>query len=427
MMTMTGKIASHPKRRTHDNRDMILMALSDGARTLEEIRENFFAFARVLGVFAPLYQHASEDYDLLLHELSQDLDQLIDLGLVNRLDEKYTLSEVGLQLAGEHLVGIRKAVSLARNLTRPESVSKIGVAIHFTLAAIKLPAAILSGSIGLFNDTADTLLDGLSSVMVYFGIRFSKELVVNVILVLMMLLTGGLGFFEAVRRFFIPFEPTVDWFTFLSSLLSGVVCLALGFYQRYVGLRSGNMALITQSIDSRNHVIVAAGVISGLVASLLRFPMLDTVVGVCVAVLILKSGVELAVELIRSRNGEASDLSRYEMGLSKRYRKFKLAQLSDWMLYLVQTHRVKTRTGLLETASQALDFDRYPALNAFGAGNQEETQVMISQSLAELIERGWLDERNSLQVTQAGKAHLLNQARRAHRIMGHSFFEKEPG
>ncbi|MBN1451825.1 MAG: cation transporter [Anaerolineales bacterium] len=416
---------THPGHKAHDNRDMILMSLSDGARTLDEIRENFFAFARRLGVFAPLYQHAPADYDIFLQELSQDLDKMVSLGWVDRSGERYTLSEVGHQRASEHLAGVRKAASLARNLMRPETASKVGVAVHFTLAALKLPAAILSGSIGLFNDTADTLLDGLASLMVYFGIRFDREFVVNVVLVVMMLSTGGLGFFEAVRRFFIPFEPSIDWFTFLASILSALVCLSLGLYQRYVGLKNGNMALITQSIDSRNHVIVAAGVISGLIASLLRFTLLDTVVGVCIAALILKSGYDLAVELIRSRGGEGSDLSHYELGLSKRYKGFKQTQLRDWMLYLVQTHRAKTRADLLDEASQALDFDRYPVLKASGLGNSGHSQELISQALAELFERGWLDEDESLQVTREGMVHMQFEARKVHRMMGRSFMEEK--
>jgi len=402
---------------------MILMSLSDGARTLDEIRENFFAFSRCLGIFAPFYQHAPEDYVVFLQGLSQDLEKMVDSGYVNRLGERYTLSEVGRQQASEHLAGVRKAASLARNLMRPEAASRVGVAVHLALAALKLPAAILSGSIGLFNDTADTLLDGLASLMVYFGIRFARERVVNIVLVLMMLATGGLGFFEAVRRFFIPFEPSIDWFTFAASILSALVCLVLGLYQRYVGLKNGNMALITQSIDSRNHVIVAAGVISGLIASHFRFALLDTVVGICIAVLILKSGIDLAAELIRSRGGEASDLSHYEIGLSKQYEGFRQAQLRDWILFLVHTHRTKTRAELLQEASQTLDFNQFPVLRAFGLGNQERTQETISRALAELLERGWLDENESLQVTQPGKVHLQNQERKVHRMMGHSFME----
>jgi hypothetical protein len=415
---------SHPSPSVHDNRDMILMALSDGARTLEEIRENFFAFARYLGVIAPLYQHTHADQDNFLHEISRDLEKMVDLGWVICLGERYMLSEIGYQQASAHLGGVRKFASLVHNLLQPVSVSKVGVAVHFSLAALKLPAAILSGSIGFINDTADTLLDGLSSLMVYFGIRFSKEFAVNVALVVIILLTGSLGLFEAVRRLFNPFETSVDWFTFLSSLFAAMVCLVLGFYQRYVGLKSGSMALITQSIDSRNHVIVAASVISGLIASLFHIYLLDAVVGVCVAVLILKSGIGLAVELIHTRKGEISDFSHYEMGLVNKYNEFKQAQFSDWMLYLVYSHRVKTRVELLEEASQALNFDQYPALNALGLGDQEKTQKMVAKSLDELFAHGWLGGDESLQVTQAGKAHIHDQARKAHRMMGGSFIEE---
>jgi Co/Zn/Cd efflux system component len=423
---MPRKMESHPRHGDHDNRDMILMSLSDGAKTLDEVRENFFAFARRLGVFAPLYQHAPADYDSFLQELAQDLNRMVDLGWIQHISERYALTEAGRQQASEHLAGVRKAAGLARNLMRPETVSKIGVAAHLSLAAIKLPAALLSGSIGLFNDAADTLLDGLSSLMVYFGIRFDRERAVNIVLVLMMLVTGSLGLFEAVRRFFISFEPTADWFAFLSAMISAMVCAVLGLYQRYVGLKDGNMALITQSVDSRNHVIVAAGVTSGLIASLFRFPLLDTVVGVCIAVLILKSGIDLAVELVRSHGEEASDLSHYELGLSKRYDEFRRAQLRDWLLFLVHTHQAETRAELMAKASQALDFDQYPVLRAFGLGNQGQTQEGISRGLAELLERGWLEESESLKVTQAGKAHLHHQTRVAHRTMGRSFIEEKP-
>jgi hypothetical protein len=65
-------------------------------------------------------------------------------------------------------------------------------------------------------------------------------------------------------------------------ILFALVCLLLWVYQRFVGLRSGSLALIAQSVDSRNHVIVAASVTAGLVASLLRFGLLDTFVGLAV-------------------------------------------------------------------------------------------------------------------------------------------------
>jgi aminoglycoside phosphotransferase (APT) family kinase protein len=147
-----------------------------------------------------------------------------------------------------------------------------------------------------------------------------------------MVVTGGWTLYEAVRRFFVPFEPDADAFTFLATLLSAFVCLGLWVYQRYVGLRSGSMALITQSVDSCNHVIVAASVTAGLVALLLQFPLLDTLVGLAVALLILKSAIELVIEVVRSLGEESVDLSRFEFGLV--YERFRQAQLREMLMHL---------------------------------------------------------------------------------------------
>ena len=79
------------------------------------------------------------------------------------------------------------------------------------------------------------MLDGLASLMVYFGLRMDKERQVNFALVFLMLITGSFALFNAVQRFFLPFEPQVDWFTFAAAIFSALVCAVLWLYQRYVG------------------------------------------------------------------------------------------------------------------------------------------------------------------------------------------------
>jgi len=227
--------------------------------------------------------------------------------------------------------------------------------------------------------------------------------------VLLMLGSGGFTLYEAVHRFFVPVDPEVDWFTFLAVILSALVCWALYLYQRIAGLRSGSLALITQSVDSRNHVIVAASVTAGLIASLLRFPLLDTLVGLAVAILILKSAVELFIETVRSFGEDAVDLSRYEMGLPEWYDQFRQTQLQDWMLYLVATQEMGTRGELIDQARQALDFSDNPMLRELGLPQQlhaDQTERMIGRSMDELFERGWLVGDGQLSITDAGREHL---------------------
>ena len=323
----------HPRdrsRREYGESDEVAAYMLDGPKTPDEIADHLRSYIRWLGLFNVTERLERPDKRArLMRNVQETLDGLLARGWAVRQGERYALTEGGREQARRMLVDVRRVGARLGKLVLPETVSKVSLAVHLGLAALKLPAGLLSGSVGLLNDAADTLLDGLSSLLVYAGMRLDKERAVSVVLVLLMLVTGGFTFYEAVRRFFVPFEPEVDWFTFLATILSALVCLALYFYQRFVGLRGGSMALITQSVDSRNHVIVAASVTAGLIASLLRFPLLDTLVGLAVAVLILKSAVELAVELVRSLGEEGVDLSRYRMGLAERYEQFRQAQLRD--------------------------------------------------------------------------------------------------
>jgi Co/Zn/Cd efflux system component len=423
---MSGRYRGSPggREHRHDNRDMILMALSDSPQALAEIKEHFFALPRRFGIFAPIYRMSPADERRFEQELASDLERMISEGHVCRDEDRYALTDLGREQAHSHLKGIRRAVALAAGLIRPETVSRIAVVVHLLLAAVKLPAAILSGSAGLLNDSIDTLLDGLSSILVYFGVRFHKERAANAFLVILMLATGGLTLFESTRRLFIPHQPDADPVAFLAILVSAFVCLFLGLYQRYAGLQSGNLALITQSVDSRNHVLVAVGVTAGLIAALLRFPLLDAIIGVLVAALIIRSGLEQAASLIRSWDSGEVDLSRYSEKFFRKYREFRKTQLRDWMLFLVETRKAVTRAGLAKEACRALTFDQFPVLREIGAQDRNEIQEQITQCLEDVFAKGWLMEENgSLRLTPAGKRRLWLQTLPGRRRMSRALVD----
>ena len=412
---MSGQSSTERRLREYGQSWEIAAALWDGPRALPEIVDHFHSYIRLLGLFS-VTGRMERRHRQMAKRIEEAVEQLIERGWVVREGERYALTPLGREEASKPLADMRRTRARLSKLAQPQTVSQVGLAVHWGLAALKLPAALLSGSVGLLNDATDTLLDGLSSVLVYFGLRFDRERAVNVVLVLLMLGTGGFTFYEAVRRFFVPFEPEVDWFTFVAAIFSALICSALYIYQRFVGLRSGSLALITQSVDSRNHVIVAASVTAGLVASLLRFPLLDTLVGLAVAILILKSAVELAIETVRSLGEEEVDLSRYQMGLAGWYERFRQTQLGDWLLYLVEKEGVQTRDELLAQVRQALDFSRHPMLRELGLAQPPQAGEMIEQTLAELFERGWLVEEEQLSLTDAGREHLRHRMRGTHRL-----------
>lgn len=391
------------RHRHHVKSARVAATLLAGSGTLAEITDRYYAYLKALGFLRMGERLGQKRMKTVIGLLKATVDQ----GWVSLEGGRYALTPVGRKEVEARLSELGETGALLRRSLQPQTVSKVTLGVHLGLAALKLPAGIFSGSVALINDAADTLLDAISSLVVYAGIRFDRERGANVTLVLLMLATGGFTLYEALRRFFIPSELTIDWFAFLAAILSAPICAMLWAYQRYVGLHSGVMALITQSVDSRNHVIISGGVIAGLVAAYLEFPLLDTVVGLAIALLILKSALELAVETIRSFGEEEIDLSRFEFGIAAQYEQFRGAQLRDWMLYQVEKQGVDSRSELIDRARQAIDFNNIAAARAIGLGQQStRTNERIERSLSELKENGWLTGEGRLAVTSSGKQRL---------------------
>ena len=258
----------------------------------------------------------------------------------------------------------------------------------------------------MINDSADTILDLLSSLLVYLGIRFNRERFVSIILAVFMLGTGGFTLYEAVERIITPYVPKVDWFPFAAAIFSAIAGLLLWTYQRYIGIHSGLMAFIAESVDSRNHVIVALSVTAGLIAALLKFGLLDMLVGLVVALLILWSAVQLIVDLLRSSADEKVDLSHYGFWLLNAYEHFRDTHLREWMLYLVNQCEVQTRDDLVDRVHQAFDFRNNPWMKLVGLDRQFAGETEIEQSLDELFSRGWVIDQKPLVITREGKEYL---------------------
>jgi protein-S-isoprenylcysteine O-methyltransferase Ste14/Co/Zn/Cd efflux system component len=387
----------------------IAMTLLEKPLTVEGIMEQFHAFTRRFGFFGNFFSESAHRGMDFRQWLEDHLDELTERDWIVRDGETYALTETGRDAATKALSEVEKTRNRIEALATPQNASKLTLFVHLFLALLKLPAAILSGSVGLLNDAIDTLLDGVSSLLVYWGIRVKRERLVSRLLVLFMLGTGGFAAMEAVLRILRREPVEADWFAFAAVLVSAAVCGLLWFIQRFIGLRRQSMALITQSVDSRNHVIVAGGVTAGLFAALLDFAWLDYLVGVAVAILILKSAVELAVELIRSRGEESPDLSRFQFGV---YERFRRSQLCSYMLFLVRNHDADTKAQLLTAVKDALDFRGNVFLQTMGAEHLEGGEELIRNCYQLLIARKLLIERpgegKRLELTQAGEKRLAS-------------------
>jgi hypothetical protein len=101
------------------------------------------------------------------------------------------------------------------------------------------------------------------------------------------------------------------------------------------------------------------------------------------------------------------------MGISKRYEKFREAQLYHWMLYLVGKGEVRSREDFRAAVGKALNLGDHPVLRELGLAGRGDSGMLAERCLSELLERGWVEEKEGFRLTSSGRKHLRQQMHRA--------------
>lgn len=251
----------------------------------------------------------------------KDTAHLIEIGILEESEGKIRLTPKGRDVA-EHT---QKATATFGKLAwTPETVSKIGLASHVVLTVLKFLFGFLSGSAGLIADGIDNGMDTVASVLVWMGIRFDKQKLSSVLILVMMFVSVIGVAVASYNKIVLPESVESGLATFIVSAICGVYMLVLSAYQYTVSKRSANFAILCQAIDSRNHFITSLLVCVGIVLSFLADTLdaswlyyADAAAGIIVGVLLFKSALELLVELFKpEQRGE--QVTHFVEALEKR-------------------------------------------------------------------------------------------------------------
>ena len=422
---MTEKESTRPWKSLHHRatgRDTsgqlydLAAALIDGPKTIDQIAEHYKSYLRLIGIYVSL-NPVSYDEKELSKEILESLDQLVERGWVEPKGDTWLLTENGKIESKKSIRDINRTKKLIKKILQPESVSKVSVGVHLFLASIKLPAALLSGSVGLLNDSIDTLLDCLSSIFVYFGLKYNKEKVVNVFLTLLMVVVASVALKESILRFFRPYTPQVDLFTFGVTILSALFGGVLYLYQGYVGSKNGSISLITQSIDSRNHVIIAISVTAGLIGTITGHVFIDTIVGFGVALLLLQSTFELIIDFIKNLDEEESSVSSFKTPFNEKFIQFRRDQLRDYLLYKISQNKYSSLEELKRIGFAAYDFSSNTMIRELGVSTNPLKDDDIDHVLSQLINDKLITTGPTLSLTNTGVHQLNLRLRKRNKII----------
>lgn len=196
-----------------------------------------------------------------------------------------------------------------------------GVVCNLLLAALKLIAGTLAGSVAITADALNNLSDGVSSLVTLIGFKIAgkpadanhpygharSEYLAGLAVAMMIVLIGSELAQSSVTKILNPAPVEYSALTVVILLVSIAVKLWMCLFNRKLAILIDSPALAATAADSRNDVLATSAVLLAAVVSHFRGWDVDGWMGLAVAVFILFSGVQLARDTISPLLGEAAD------------------------------------------------------------------------------------------------------------------------
>jgi cation diffusion facilitator family transporter len=330
--------------------------------------------------------------------------------------EKYELTDIG-QVEAEQLTTTLKqgAHRIETQILRPSAAARNSTVSYVVVSVLKLIVGLFSGSVGLIADGADTAVDTVASAIVWAGIKLKKEVIGTLVIIGLMFLTVGILFYTSLSSIrdtlagtFLPI--TMPYVVIAVEIIVMISMFLLSFYQRFVGKRSQNFALISQSIDSKNSIYSAAAVIAGAVFSIFGIYWVDAVIGAIIAVRISIDGVGLIRETAKTLQGAKPEFSKFKLPFEKRFNQRRTNIFQHWIMHVVHNEKLRTKGEIVISLEKTFRPNYMPAVyTEFMAGMDVNFDVNFAELISPLLGAGYLTEKSGrYKITRRGKQYIKN-------------------
>ena len=204
--------------------------------------------------------------------------------------------------------------------TRHQAVTRVltrVLVLNLVVACVKLVLGYATGAVSIVSDGFQSLTDSASNVIGLVGMRAARKppdadhpyghrkfetLAAAGIFVFMLLAVFEIGR-AALKHFSDASTAQVTILTFVVMIATLGVNIAIVRYEAAQARRHNSELLLADSVHTRTDVYATIGVLISLAAVRLGYPMADPIGGLVIAVLIARTGFEIA----RDTSGILSD------------------------------------------------------------------------------------------------------------------------
>lgn len=214
---------------------------------------------------------------------------------------------------------------LNKNNEREKIVIKtsvIGIITNVFLAAFKAAIGLLSNSIAIVLDAVNNISDAGSSIITIVGTKLAGkapdkkhpfghgriEYLSAMMIAVIILYAGTTSLIESVKQIIKPETPDYNPTSLIIIAVAVVVKIALGAYVKKVGEKVKSDSLVNSGADATLDAVISFSTLVAAVIFMVFNLALEAYLGAVIAVIIIKSGIEMLKGTISQLLGEQNDL-----------------------------------------------------------------------------------------------------------------------
>ncbi len=201
-------------------------------------------------------------------------------------------------------------------------VSIIGIITNVLLAAFKAVVGVTSGSIAIIMDAVNNLSDATSSLITIAGTKLAArrptkkhpfgngrmEYLSALVIALIVLYAGITSFVESVKKIIHPTRPEYTIVSLVIIAVAVLVKIFLGLYTKKSGEHLHSDSLINSGSDAQFDAVISASTLVAAVIFLLTGVSLESWLGAAIAIVIMKSGMEMLGSAISQLLGQGASV-----------------------------------------------------------------------------------------------------------------------
>ena len=199
--------------------------------------------------------------------------------------------------------------------------SLIGIIVNLLLAAMKGTIGIMTNSIAVTTDAVNNMSDALSSLITIIGAKLAGkkpdkkhplgygrvEYLTAMIIAGIVLYAGITAMTESIDKIINPEEADYSLIVVVLLGIAVIVKIVLGRYVKSVGKKVNSSPLINSGMDALMDAILSFSVFMSAIIFMVWNLSLEAYVGVVIAVMILKTAIEMIWETLNDLLGRRSD------------------------------------------------------------------------------------------------------------------------